>query len=122
MRVALDAEGWPKGQPELFLDLSADQLNPDGAVVDRQGILWLAQWGAGRIAAYAPDGSFLSAVTFDAPHTSCPAFGGNGLTTLFCTSAMEGMTEAARTARPLAGMTFAAPEIAHGQTEHQVIL
>ena len=37
MRVALDAEGWPKGSPETFLDLTAEGLNPDGAVVDAEG-------------------------------------------------------------------------------------
>ena len=56
MRVALDAEGWPVGAPEVFLDLTAEGLNPDGAVIDAEGVLWLAEWGAGRVAAYAPDG------------------------------------------------------------------
>ncbi|MEC9403075.1 MAG: SMP-30/gluconolactonase/LRE family protein, partial [Pseudomonadota bacterium] len=36
-KVALDAEGWPAGAPSLFVDLSADGFNPDGAVVDSEG-------------------------------------------------------------------------------------
>jgi sugar lactone lactonase YvrE len=119
MRVALDADGWPKGQPETYLDLTAEGLNPDGAVIDAAGNVWLAQWGAARVAAYAPDGSFLRAVPFDAPHTSCPAFGGD---TLYCTSALHHMDSAARAAHPLAGQTFMACGIAQGQLEHQVIL
>ena len=119
MRVALDGEGWPKGQPEVFLDLSAEGLNPDGAVFDATGLLWLAEWGASRVAAYAPDGSRVRSVAFDAPHTSCPAFGGD---TLYCTTALQGMDAAARVAHPLAGQTFMAPGIAQGQDEHQVIL
>ena len=119
MRVALDAEGWPKGAPETYLDLTAEGLNPDGAVIDRTGVMWLAQWGAGRVAAYTPDGQFLRAVSFDAPHTSCPAFGGD---TLYCTSALHGMDAAARASSPHAGKTFHAPAIAPGQAEHQVIL
>lgn len=122
MRVALDAEGWPKGTPETFLDLTAEGLNPDGAVVDANGVLWLAQWGAGRVAAYAPDGSFLRAVEFDAPHTSCPAFAGPNLSALICTTAQEGMDAAARAAHPNAGKVFVAEGIAKGQAEHQVIL
>lgn len=122
MQVALDADGWPAGEPALFLDLSRESLNPDGAVIDAQGVMWMAQWGAGRVAAYTPEGTFLSAVTFDAPHTSCPAFGGQNLTTLFCTTALEGMCEAARASRPMAGMTFAAVDVGHGQSEHRVIL
>lgn len=74
MRVALDAEGWPDAAPEVFIDLTAEGLNPDGAVVDAAGVLWLAQWGAGRVAAYGRDGGFLLAVAVDAlavTHKSC---------------------------------------------------
>lgn len=120
MRVALDAQGWPMGEPELFLDLTQETSGPDGAVVDAQGLFWLAQWGAGRVSAFAPDGSLVRHVAFDAPHTSCPAFGGPGLTTLFCTSALQGMDDAARAAQPSAGMTFRAEGVAKGQMEHRV--
>lgn len=119
MRVALDGDGWPKGEPEVYLDLTAQGLNPDGAVIDASGVMWLAEWGAARVAAYAPDGQFLRAVSFDAPHTSCPAFGGD---TLYCTSALQGMDAAAKAAHPHAGKTFMARGIATGQKEHQVIL
>ena len=119
MRVALDAEGWPKGRPQVFLDLTVEGLNPDGAVVDAAGLTWLAEWGAGCVSAYAPDGSRVRSVAFDAPHTSCPALGGD---TLYCTTALQGMDDAARAACPLAGMTFMVPGVAPGQTEHQVIL
>ncbi len=121
-RVALDAEGWPASEPEPFLDLAAEGLNPDGAVVDAEGLFWNAQWGAGRVAAYAPDGSLVRSISFDAPHTSCPAFGGPGMTTLHCTTALQGMDAAARAAHPSAGMTFAAREIARGQAEPRVAL
>lgn len=121
MRVALDAAGWPAGQPEVFLDLTAEGLHPDGAVVDAGGVMWLAQWGAGRVAAYAPDGSLVRHVSFDAPHTSCPAFGGPELTTLYCTTALEGMDAAARAAHPNAGMTFAAEGVAKGRAEARVM-
>jgi sugar lactone lactonase YvrE len=122
-RVALDAEGWPVGAPEVFLDLTAEGLYPDGAVIAADGTFWNAQWGAGRVAAYAPDGTFLRAVTFDgSSQTSCPAFGGPDLTTLFCTSAQEGMDAATRAANPNAGMTFTAPDTATGLPEPVVIL
>lgn len=122
MRVALNAAGWPVGEPQVYLDLTAEGLNPDGAVVDAAGNLWLAQWGASRIACYAPDGAFVRDVRFDAPHTSCPAFGGPDLTTLFCTTALEHMDDAARAAHPHAGMTFAVADVARGMSEPKVIL
>ena len=122
MRVALDADGWPKGTPELFLDLSTDTPEPDGAVIDASGTLWLAEWGGARVRAFAPDGTLQQTVTFDAPHTSCPAFGGETLSTLFCTTALQGMDTAARAANPNAGMTLTSPTTTRGQPENRVIL
>lgn len=122
MRVALDSQGWPMGPPEVYLDLSDQSSGPDGAVMDTGGNMWLAQWGAGRVACFDPAGQLLRHIAFEAPHTSCPAFGGDALTTLFCTSAQQGMDAAARAACPKAGMVFAAQNVAKGQAEHQVIL
>lgn len=122
LRVALDADGWPAGEPTVFLDLRAEGLNPDGAAIDADGVMWLAQWGAGRVAAYGPDGRFLRAVALPAPHTSCPAFGGPDLRTLFVTTALEGMDSDARLANRLAGMTFAIENVAPGRPEHRVAL
>jgi sugar lactone lactonase YvrE len=121
-RVALDAEGWPVGAPETFVDLSAEGILPDGATVDDEGNLWNAQWGAGRVACYGPDGRLLKAVPMGASQTSCPAFGGEGLATLFCTSAREGMDAAALAADPEAGKTFAVQGLGPGLPEPQVIL
>ncbi len=121
-RVTLDAEGWPAGAPELYLDLAPDGLNPDGAVFDAAGRFWVAQWGAGRVAAYAPAGDFLRAVAVPAPHSSCPAFGGPGLATLFCTTARQGLGAAGLAAAPQSGMTFAGDAATSGQAEHRVLL
>lgn len=123
-RIGLgQADGWPEGDPEVFLDLDADGLNPDGAVIDADGVMWQAQWGAARVAAYRPDGSFVRAIDVPAPHSSCPAFGGDDLTTLFCTTARQGMDEDALAAQPESGMTFTAgPGVAKGQAEHRVII
>lgn len=123
MRQALEPDhGWPEGDPEVWLDLKAEGLNPDGSVVDAEGVLWNAQWGAARVAAYAPDGTFLRSVAFDAAHTSCPAFGGPDLSTLFCTSALENLSDENSERFGGNGMTFAAPEVGRGQAEHQVKL
>jgi sugar lactone lactonase YvrE len=123
MKVALDAEGWPKGAPEVWLDLTGDGLNPDGAVVDADGLFWNAQWGAGRVAAYAPDGSLVRTVeTPGAPHSSCPAFGGPDMRTLFVTTALEHLDAEQRAAHPASGQVFAFPGVATGLPEPQVIL
>ena len=84
--------------------------------MDADGNLWNAQWGAGRVACYAPDGTFLKAIDVPASQTTCPAFGGGDLATMFVTSAADGVDE------PQGGMTFAAQIGVTGQREHQVIL
>ena len=123
MKVALDASGWPKGDPQLWLDLDRAGLNPDGAVIDAEGRFWNAQWGAGRVASYAPDGAFLDAVeTPGAPHSSCPAFGGPDLATLFVTTAQEHMDAEARARHPASGQVFAFPGTAKGLPEPQVLI
>ncbi len=123
MRQTLNADtGWPEGDASVFLDLRADGLNPDGAVVDAEGNIWIAQWGASRVASYDSKGTFLSATEFPAAHTSCPAFGGEDLTTLFCTSAQEGLDADVLRGQPTNGMTFAWPGAGKGQAEHRVII
>jgi len=112
-------DGWPAGEPELFLDLSGEGLRPDGAVVDAAGNLWNAQWGAGRVAAYGADGRLVETVAFGATQTSCPAFGGADLTTLYCTSAADGLDPGPGDDD---GKTFAADGHGPGQAEHRVIL
>lgn len=118
LRVALDAQGWPVGDPVCWLDLSAQGLNPDGAVFDAEGRFWVAQWGAGRVAAHGPDGAFLRALAVPAAHASCPAFGGEGLTDLFVTTARQGLARPG----PLDGATLVARGIGRGQPEHRIIL
>lgn len=122
MRVALDAQGWPADEAMVFLDLSKNGLNPDGAITDAAGNLWIAQWGASRVAAYDTAGTFLRAVEFPAPHASCPAFGGPDLSTLFCTTALQGMSAETRKAAPLAGMTFAVTMSGAGRAEARIHL
>lgn len=122
MAQPLDAQGWPTGAPSVFLDLRDEGLHPDGAVTDSRGCLWVAQWGASRVASYTPEGAFRGAVGFQARHTSCPAFGGDALSTLYCTSAQEHLSEEILRDEPRNGMTFVAPTRTTGLPEPQVLL
>ena len=118
----LDDQGWPVGEPQPFIDFSRDGLNPDGAVTDGEGRLWIAQWGAGRVACHDTDGRFLSAVDVGATQTSCPVFGGPDLTAMMVTTAWEGMDAAARAADPQAGCCFVVQTRAQGLAAPRVIL
>ncbi len=119
MRVRLDSDGWPAGDPEVWIDVAGTPWRPDGAVFDAEGRFWNAQWGTGRVACYGPDGAFLDAIGFAATQTTCPAFGGPDLSTLFCTSAAEGLKH---DLNPHQGKTFACASGTRGQAEHRVLL
>ena len=101
----LDEEGAPSGEPRIHVDLREEELNPDGSVTDSDGCLWNAQWGAGRVARYDPEGAFMGEVRFPVAQVSCPALGGPGMTTLFATTAWQDLGPSER--EPEAGSVFA---------------
>jgi sugar lactone lactonase YvrE len=117
-RYSLDADGWPDGEPQVFLDHRTSRLNPDGAVIDADGRFWCAEWGESRVACYGPDGAFLSAVKLPAPQPTCPAFGGSYL---YVTTARQGLPDGAIECAPHSGKTLRIAVEARGQAEHRVI-
>lgn len=122
MRIPLGHTGWPDGAPRCFIDLTRDKLNPVGAVVDAEGHLWIAQWGAARVARYDPTGRFCRAVVLPAQHVTCPAFGGPGLSTLYVTSALQGIPDELVSHAPQQGMTFSVEPGVTGLPEPRVLL
>ncbi|MDV7143904.1 SMP-30/gluconolactonase/LRE family protein [Tropicimonas sp. TH_r6] len=122
-KIALDQkDGWPVGESEIFIDMRKDDWGPDGGVIDADGNLWNAQWGASRVAAYNRKGEFLREIRFAARQTSCPAFGGADLSELFVTSAATDLPSEEIDACHENGMTFVAETQARGQKEHKVLL
>jgi sugar lactone lactonase YvrE len=79
---------------------------PDGSIIDAEGCLWNAQWAAGRVVRYAPDGSVSAVIEVPASQVTCVAFGGRRLDTLFVTSAREGLNRSALERQPHAGDVF----------------
>jgi len=108
MTCLVDPEtGLPASSPEIFVDLTSEEACPDGAVVDSEGCLWSAHFGAGKVARYRPDGSFDSSINFPAPQTTCPCLGGADLKTLYVTTAFGWMSPADAAKYPLSGAIFA---------------
>jgi sugar lactone lactonase YvrE len=87
---------------------------PDGLVVDAEGTLWVAIWGAGQVHRYAPDGELLTVLPVPASQPTCPAFGGPGLDVLYLTTAWQDMTSEQRATEPLAGHVLRARPGARG--------
>ncbi len=105
MFVAVDPDtGLPDSEPETLIDHAGNQGGLDGAIVDAEGNIWIALWGASAVNCYAPDGSLLSSITMPALQCSCPAFVGDG--SIVVTSAWQGFDAAARQKDANAGMTF----------------
>lgn len=74
------------GTPRRHIDLDLAHAEPDGSVVDADGYLWNAQWRAGRVVRYAPDGRLDDQVKIPAKNPTCPTFGGPQLSALFVIS------------------------------------
>jgi sugar lactone lactonase YvrE len=80
----------------------------DGMTIDREGKLWVAQWGGFGVYCYNPDtGEFLTKIEVPAPHIANCTFAGPLLDTLYITSARAGLTKALLEQYPLSGSLFA---------------
>lgn len=95
------------GQVTEFAHTRGQAGTPDGSAVDADGCLWNAQWGAGRVVRYTPEGRIDRVVEMPVERPTSCAFGGADLATLYVTSAWDGLSAEARARQPLAGGLFA---------------
>jgi len=115
--------------PRLFARIDPSTGVPDGSTVDAEGYLWSTHWGGSRITRFAPDGSIDREIRLPVKNVTSCAFGGEGMDTLFVTTASiefdSGrwvfMDEAGFEAAPMTGGLFAIdvgvrglPELAFG--------
>ncbi len=89
-----------------FINLSSTDATPDGGAMDSDGNLWNAQWGGFNVKCYSPRGEVLDSIELPVPQVSSCCFGGSGNSSLFITSAREGMSEAELEKYPLSGCVF----------------
>lgn len=80
---------------------------PDGMTVDADGNLWIAHWLGSRVSCWTPQGERIREIRVPAARVTSVAFGGDGLETLFITTASEGMTSEEHAQEPHAGGLFA---------------
>jgi sugar lactone lactonase YvrE len=75
------------GTPEVLFDLDAlglarpdyPEAGPDGLELAPDGTLWVAEYGAGRLLALAPEGGLVASVPVPAPYVTSIAFGPGGI-------------------------------------------
>ncbi|QDH71252.1 SMP-30/gluconolactonase/LRE family protein [Marilutibacter alkalisoli] len=104
MTCRYDAAAAAVSDIDLFVELDAPGTEPDGSIVDAEDALWNAQWGAGRVVRYLPDGCIDRIVRVPAPQSSCCILRDD---TLYVTSARVGLDADTLAALPLSGGVFA---------------
>lgn len=86
---------------------------PDGLAVDAEGGVWCALWDGWRVCRWTPDGQVDRVIDVPVPRPSSIAFGGEGLRTMFITSARTRLAASTLAEAPLSGGLFACtPDVA----------
>lgn len=101
-----DVETGTASNPRVFAR-THEGVGPDGASVDRDGFLWCALYGAGKVVRFDPQGRVEREVRMPVQYPTMPAFGGEGLGTIFVTSANHSLSPEERRQRPDEGNLFA---------------
>lgn len=79
---------------------------PDGATVDAAGRLWCALWGGGAVVCYDDSGQPVAQIALPVSQVTSVAFGGERLSTMYVTTAREGLFAETLRAEPAAGDVF----------------
>lgn len=105
-RSSYEPESGTLSDSRVLVDLSAEGIDPDGSALDAEGCFWNAQWGGARVVCYDLDGREQARLDIPALQPSSCAFGGDGLATLFVTSARVGLSDDELSRYPLSGSVF----------------
>jgi sugar lactone lactonase YvrE len=102
-----DLESSAVSNERIFVTVAPGGGRPDGAAVDVEGCLWSAHFAGSKVTRYSPAGEILSIVELPVANVTSCAFGGPDMTTLFITTAREGLSEEELKQQPFAGAVFA---------------
>lgn len=108
MACRYDAGAAAVSDIRVFAELGPSDGFPDGSIVDADGCLWNAAWGAAVVRRYRSDGSIEREVRVPAKNPTCPAFGGTGFHELYITTARQEMSPAELDTTPEAGGVYRA--------------
>ncbi|MGN6129307.1 MAG: SMP-30/gluconolactonase/LRE family protein [Nocardioidaceae bacterium] len=92
----------------VFTEVGApDGAFPDGLTVDAEGGVWSVHNAGGKVVRYSPEGTPTHVLELPVPHPTSCVFGGEELTTLYVTTARQGMDDDELERHPLSGSLFA---------------
>lgn len=89
-----------------LIHFTAEEGLPDGIITDAEGCLWIAHWGGRAVSRYSPDGLLLSRHPVPAHNVTTMCFAGPSLSTLFITTARDGLDASQLAELPLTGSLF----------------
>jgi len=90
----------------VFVSISPREGLPDGLVVDGDGGVWVALFGAGRMRRYGPQGGLDLEISLPVSLVTSAAFGGPEFADLYITSARHRLDAAQLESQPHAGSLF----------------
>jgi sugar lactone lactonase YvrE len=90
----------------VFAEILSSEGLPDGLVVDSDGCVWVALFGAGRLRRYSPAGRIDLEVQLPVTLVTSAAFGGSDLRDLYITTAKHKLTPKERDDQTYAGSLF----------------
>ncbi len=103
------------GEATLFAETPAELGRPDGIALDREGGLWVCQFNGSCLLRYDREGHLSDQVLMPVPRPTSCCFGGEGLDTLYITTARFGMAPAQLVDYPDAGdLYMIRPEVPGG--------
>ena len=106
MQCDYDADSAHVANMREFVRFANDEGLPDGSVIDADGSLWNAAWGAGQVRRYNTSGSIEIVIDVPAQNPTCPAFGGDGYRHLYVTSSRQELTTEQLDRTPHAGGVY----------------
>jgi sugar lactone lactonase YvrE len=93
--------------------------SPDGMCIDKEGMLWIAQWNGFGVYRWNPvNGKLLDKIEVPVPQVSSCAFGGKHFDQLFITTARENFTAEQLAKYPDSGSVYIARPGVRGVRKH----
>ena len=102
------------GEERPWIDYTERDGSPDGLCFDRNGNVWVAEWGGWGLTRFDPEGRVSGRIDLPVPLVTKPVFGGPDGQTLFVTTARHGMDAEDSTEAPLSGSIFAVDDVRPG--------
>ncbi|WP_059170364.1 SMP-30/gluconolactonase/LRE family protein [Bacillus sp. FJAT-27445] len=94
-------------EPKDVVAMPEGEGHPDGMTIDKEGCLWIAHWGGGRVSRWNPaSGEKMEEIQVPAVNVTSCAFGGTDLNELYITTARNGMNDEELELYPHAGGVF----------------